>query len=332
MVPDLPVSMLACARLGVVHSEVFAGFSGTACGGRIADSGSRVLVTIDGLLPRREMLDHKPRRRGRRRGKSRSGDRKGPGVQEEPGEYHSASPMVQGLTISWTTSSATTCASRSAGADAGRGASFLMYTQRHTGRPKGAQLDAGLPVLCGVARPSTSSTSIPRTPTVLRRYRLDTATRTSSTALALGTTSVLYEGAPAYPDPGRPLEDRRALGREHLSTPPPTTVRMLRKLGKTTAKHDYHFKLMCTVGEPIEPRSGAVLRKRRKAEAASSTRVDDRDRGFPGQHPALPQAHEAGQLRPGRPRHLTIIYDDTASVEPAAARPATSAYATRGPG
>ena len=48
MVPDLPVSMLACARLGVVHSEVFAGFSGTACGGRIADSGSRVLVTIDG--------------------------------------------------------------------------------------------------------------------------------------------------------------------------------------------------------------------------------------------------------------------------------------------
>ena len=40
MVPELPVSMLACARLGVVHSEVFAGFSGTACGGRIADSGA----------------------------------------------------------------------------------------------------------------------------------------------------------------------------------------------------------------------------------------------------------------------------------------------------
>ena len=37
MVPELPVSMLACARLGVIHSEVFGGFSGAACGGRIAD-------------------------------------------------------------------------------------------------------------------------------------------------------------------------------------------------------------------------------------------------------------------------------------------------------
>src|SRR6266536_1711321 len=47
MVPELPVSMLACARLGVVHSEVFGGFSGAACGERIADSGSRILVTMD---------------------------------------------------------------------------------------------------------------------------------------------------------------------------------------------------------------------------------------------------------------------------------------------
>ena len=45
MVPELPISMLACARLGVIHSEVFGGFSGAACGDRIADSGSHVLVT-----------------------------------------------------------------------------------------------------------------------------------------------------------------------------------------------------------------------------------------------------------------------------------------------
>ena len=47
MVPELPVSMLACARLGVIHSEVFGGFSGAACGHRIADSQSRILVTMD---------------------------------------------------------------------------------------------------------------------------------------------------------------------------------------------------------------------------------------------------------------------------------------------
>ncbi len=44
MVPELPVTMLACARLGVVHSQVFGGFSGTACGDRIVDSGSEVLI------------------------------------------------------------------------------------------------------------------------------------------------------------------------------------------------------------------------------------------------------------------------------------------------
>src|SRR5579864_5007065 len=59
MVPDLPVSMLACARLGVIHSEVFGGFSGAACGGRIADSGSHILVTMDGYYRNGELIDHK---------------------------------------------------------------------------------------------------------------------------------------------------------------------------------------------------------------------------------------------------------------------------------
>src|SRR5713101_5132112 len=41
MVPELPITMLACARLGIIHSQVFGGFSGQACGSRIQDSGSR---------------------------------------------------------------------------------------------------------------------------------------------------------------------------------------------------------------------------------------------------------------------------------------------------
>src|SRR6266702_1629611 len=59
MVPDLPVSMLACARLGVIHSEVFGGFSGAACGDRIADSGSHILITMDAYYRNGELLDHK---------------------------------------------------------------------------------------------------------------------------------------------------------------------------------------------------------------------------------------------------------------------------------
>src|SRR6476660_6980387 len=59
VVPELPITMLACARLGVIHSVVFGGFSGEACGMRAADSGSKVLVTIDGYYRSGAMTDHK---------------------------------------------------------------------------------------------------------------------------------------------------------------------------------------------------------------------------------------------------------------------------------
>ena len=59
MVPELAVTMLACARLGVIHSQVFGGFSGTACGHRIADSGSRILITMDGYYRAGQLADHK---------------------------------------------------------------------------------------------------------------------------------------------------------------------------------------------------------------------------------------------------------------------------------
>src|SRR6266540_3492316 len=59
MVPELAVTMLACARLGVIHSQVFGGFSGTACGHRIADSGSHILITMDGYYRGGQLTDHK---------------------------------------------------------------------------------------------------------------------------------------------------------------------------------------------------------------------------------------------------------------------------------
>src|SRR3989442_4219260 len=59
MVPELPVTMLACARLGVIHSQVFGGFSGQACGSRIQDSGSRVLITMDSYWRNGSLVGHK---------------------------------------------------------------------------------------------------------------------------------------------------------------------------------------------------------------------------------------------------------------------------------
>jgi len=59
MILELPITMLACARLGVVHSVVFGGFSGEACGLRAADSGSRVLIYADGYYRNGKWIDHK---------------------------------------------------------------------------------------------------------------------------------------------------------------------------------------------------------------------------------------------------------------------------------
>src|SRR6516164_8398947 len=59
MVAELPITMLACARLGVIHSQVFSGFSGKACGSRISDSESRVLITMDAYYRVGQLLDHK---------------------------------------------------------------------------------------------------------------------------------------------------------------------------------------------------------------------------------------------------------------------------------
>ncbi len=71
--------------------------------------------------------------------------------------------------------------------------------------------------------------------------------------LALGTTSVIYEGVPTYPDAGRPWRIAERLGVNIFHTAP-TTIRMLRKVGpEEPNKYDYRFKLMVTVGEPIEP-------------------------------------------------------------------------------
>src|SRR5256884_8914062 len=59
IVPELPITMLACARLGIIHSQVFGGFSGQACGPRMQGSGSRVLVTMDSYWRNGTLVDHK---------------------------------------------------------------------------------------------------------------------------------------------------------------------------------------------------------------------------------------------------------------------------------
>jgi len=98
MVPELPITMLACARLGIIHSEVYGGFSGQACGERIADSGSHVFITIDGYYRSGKLLDHKEKADIA----VRIAQEKGQAVDKVlvwrryPGKYVSKTPMKEG--------------------------------------------------------------------------------------------------------------------------------------------------------------------------------------------------------------------------------------------
>jgi len=258
MVLELPISMLACARLGVIHSEVFGGFSGAACGSRIADSESKILVTIDGYYRNGELIDHKVK-----------ADEAVEAAREEgievdkvlvwrrhPGQYESVSPMVDGRDffvdeiLEDYRDKLVEPVSMPAEAPL-----FLMYTSGTTGRPKGCQHSTG-GYLAYVTGTSKYYQDIHPSDTYWCFADIGWITGHSYIVygpLALGTTSAIYEGVPIYPDAGRPWRIAERLGVNIFHTAP-TTIRMLRKLGPDEpAKYDYHFKHMTTVGEPIEP-------------------------------------------------------------------------------
>src|SRR6266550_5385900 len=146
MVPELPVSMLACARLGVVHSEVFGGFSGAACGDRIADSGSRILVTMDGYYRNGELIDHKVKADEAVEAARKLGHEieKVLVWRRHPGRYGSTSPMIEGRDffvdelLAEYRGRVVDPVSMPAEAPL-----FLMYTSGTTGRPKGCQHSTG---------------------------------------------------------------------------------------------------------------------------------------------------------------------------------------------
>ncbi|HEY2549200.1 MAG TPA: acetate--CoA ligase [Streptosporangiaceae bacterium] len=258
MVPDLPVTMLACARLGVIHSQVFGGFSGNACGTRIADSGSRVLITMDGYYRSGDMVDHKVKADEALAEAARQGQEVDKVLvwRRQPGEYVSQTPMTDGRdffvdeVIAGYQGQVVEPVSMPAEAPL-----FLMYTSGTTGRPKGCQHSTG-GYLSYVAGTSKYYQDIHPDDVYWCMADIGWITGHSYIVygpLALGTTTVIYEGTPNYPDAGRPWRIAEKLGVNIFHTSP-TAIRMLRKVGPDEPKkYNYHFKHMTTVGEPIEP-------------------------------------------------------------------------------
>ena len=258
MVPDLPVTMLACARLGVIHSEVFGGFSGAACGGRVADSQSKVLITMDAYYRNGELLDHKIKAEEALATAEKEGQKVDKVLiwQRHHGTYSSKTPMVKGRDfivnelLQDYKGKIVEPVSMPAEAPL-----FLMYTSGTTAKPKGAQHSTG-GYLSYVAGTSKYYQDIHPEDTYWCFADIGWITGHSYIVygpLALAATSVMYEGVPTYPDPGRPWRIAERLGVNIFHTAP-TTIRMLRKVGPDEPKkYNYHFKHMTTVGEPIEP-------------------------------------------------------------------------------
>jgi acetyl-CoA synthetase len=258
MVPELPVVMLACARLGVIHSQVFGGFSGAACGHRIADSESKILITMDAYYRSGAIQDHKVKADEA----VEAARKEGTEVEKVlvwrrfPGQYSSDTPMVEGRDFFVDEVLADykdqIVAPVSMPAEAPL---FLMYTSGTTGRPKGCQHSTG-GYLSYVAGTSKFYQDIHPDDTYWCMADIGWITGHSYIVygpLSLGTTSVIYEGTPNYPDAGRPWRIAERLGVNIFHTSP-TAIRMLRKVGPDEpAKYDYSFKHMTTVGEPIEP-------------------------------------------------------------------------------
>ncbi|HEV8265328.1 MAG TPA: acetate--CoA ligase [Gemmatimonadales bacterium] len=318
MVPELPITMLACARLGVIHSQVFGGFSGQACGSRIQDSGSRVLITMDSYWRNGTLVDHKANADIAVRTAKELGQDVDKVLvwQRYPGRYSAKTPMVSGRDVfvndllkNYTGQKVEPVALAS------EGPLFLMYSSGTTGKPKGAQHSiAGY--LAYVT--ATSRWILDIHPDDIYWCMADIGWITGHSYIVYGplanaATSVLYEGVPTFPDAGRPWRIAERL-RVNIFHTAPTAIRMLRKLGpQEPRKYKYQFKSMTTVGEPIEPEAWRWYYDEvgKRQAVITDTWWMTETGGFlgttvPAIHPMKP-----GSCGPGAPGIHPVIYDET---------------------
>jgi len=255
MVPDLPVTMLSCARIGAPHSEVFAGFSAQALADRIDDGSSDVVVTIDGYYRRGEFLNHKEKCDEALELAEHDVDtvllwtRHDELADEVEITDDDPYVLVDDL-LAENERARVEPVSRDA-----EDPLFLMYTSGTTGKPKGCQHRTG-GYLSYVTATSKYVLDIKPEDTYWCAADIGWITGHSYIVygpLSLGTTSVMYEDTPDHPHKGRIWEiaERYDVDIFHTS---PTAVRMFMKWGSEYPDdYDFDFRHMTTVGEPIQP-------------------------------------------------------------------------------
>ena len=250
LVPELAISMLACARIGATHSIIFGGFSSQALIDRITDAQAKLVITADGgfrrgsVVPLKKNVDaaltHTPTVQGVVVLK-----RSGVEVHMEPGRDFWWDGLME--------TAEDQCEAEKLDSEHPL---YILYTSGSTGKPKGVLHTTG-GYLTGVYITTKWVFDIKDTDTYWCTADIGWVTGHSYVVygpLANGATSVMYEGAPNWPEPDRfwKIVDRYKVNIFYTA---PTAIRAFIKWGEQwPLKHDLRsLRLLGTVGEPINP-------------------------------------------------------------------------------
>jgi acetyl-CoA synthetase len=261
MVPELPIAMLACARLGAPHTVVFGGFSAEALAGRLNDMECEVVITQDEAWRRGATV---PLKRNADEALATSPTvKKAVVLRRTGGEV----PMEEGRDVWWQDvvegqlTDPETCPPEPMDSE---DLLYLLYTSGTTAKPKGIVHTTG-GYLVGVA--TTHHYIFDIKPDSVYWCAADVGWVTGHSyivygPLANGTSGVMYEGTPDFPDKDRWWAIIERYKVDILYTAP-TAIRSHMKWGpEHAAKHDLSsLRLLGTVGEPINPEAWVWYRE-----------------------------------------------------------------------
>jgi acetyl-CoA synthetase len=251
MVPEAIVSMLACARLGVLHSVVFAGFSATALAARIEDAEAKLVITTDGQFRRGQAVSLK--------------EAVDEAVEGQKSVEHVLvvrrteidTPWTEGRDLWWHETVEPASPEHTPEAFDSEHPLFLLYTSGTTGKPKGIMHTSG-GYLTQASYTHYNVFDI-KPETDVFWCTADIGWVTGHTyivygPLSNGATQVVYEGTPASPNEHRHFEVIEKYGVTIYYTAP-TLIRMFMKWGREFPDaHDLSsLRLLGSVGEPINP-------------------------------------------------------------------------------